>query len=51
MTYLWNTSEDILKNVGNQTVLVMIDFHGKKSTDISQIICFYIPQKKVMLVF
>ncbi len=26
-SHLWNIEDDILKNVGNQTVLVTIDFH------------------------
>lgn len=30
---LWSIEEDILKNVGNQTVLVTIDFHCMDKTN------------------
>ncbi len=45
---LWNIKEDILKNVGNQTVLAPIDFHcivKKKTLTFFQSIFFYVPQK------
>ncbi len=33
---LWNTKEDILKNTGNQNVLVTIDFNDLDKKDISK---------------
>ncbi len=50
---LQNTNEDILKNVGNQTVLVTTDFYcmDKKYIYISQNIFFCIIQKKEVQVW
>jgi len=41
---LQNAKEDILKNIGNQTVLAIDE---EKHSNISQNIFFHVPQKKV----
>ncbi len=47
-----NTNEDILKNVGNQTVLVTTDFYcTDKNIYISQNIFFCLIQKKEVQVW
>ncbi len=39
---LWNTIENILRNVGNQTVLVTIDFHCMdKNTETCLTVSFF----------
>jgi len=53
---LSNTKDDILKNVGNQAVLVNIDYHymDKKKTlffFFFQNMFFHVPQKKVIQVW
>ncbi len=44
MDFLWNTKDDILKNVGNQTFLVTIDFYCTDKERHLKKKCF--PQKK-----
>jgi len=51
---LSNTKDDILKNVGNQAVLVNIDYHYGQKKHLFfffQSMFFHVPQKKVIQVW